>query len=129
MKIAATYENGAIAAAFAQTTQFKLYTLEHDRITQMEVVDFTSSGADDRITFLQKQGVGILVCDKISSDALLLLNTMGIAVFPGAYGEADLQVGALVAGLLTPVTEEKPQGCDCTSCDGNCSACHPHKTN
>lgn len=128
MKLAATYENGAIASAFAQTKQFKLYTLENDRITKIEVLDCEASCSDDRITFLKEHGVGILVCDKIASDVLLLLTTLGIAVFPGAYGDADLQVGALVAGLLTPVNDTKRQGCDRTTCDGNCSACHQVKT-
>ena len=48
---------------------------------------------------------------KSPATPFLLLSAMGIAVFPGAYGEADLQVGALVAGMLTPVSET-PQSCD-----------------
>lgn len=123
MIFAAAYDNGTIASRFEQAGQFKLYTLEDDRITRMEVLDCSASGQEARISFLKEHGVGILVCDKIASDALLLLSTMGIAVFPGAYGEADLQVGALVAGMLTPVNET-PQGCDSSACDGNCSACH-----
>ena len=122
MIFAAAYDNGTIASRFEQAGQFKLYMLEDDRITKMEVLDCSASGQDARISFLKEHGVGILVCDKIASDALLLLSTMGIAVFPGAYGEADLQVGALVAGMLTPVNET-PQGCDSSACDGNCSAC------
>lgn len=122
MKFAAAYDNGSIASRFEQAAQFKLYTLENDRITQMELLNCATAGQDARISFLKEHGVGILVCDKIASDALLLLSTMGIAVFPGAYGDADLQVGALVAGMLTPVSEQ-PQGCDSSACDGNCSAC------
>jgi predicted Fe-Mo cluster-binding NifX family protein len=121
MKIAAAYENGNIAPSFAQTAQFKIYTLENDRIENMEVLDCGSS--DSPVSFLKEQGVGILVCDKIDSAALLQLTAMGIAAFPGAYGEADLQVGALVAGLLTPVDDHTSPLCDSTSCDGNCSAC------
>ena len=122
MIFAAAYDNGTIASRFEQAGQFKLYTLEDDRITKMDVLDCSASGQDARISFLKEHGVGILVCDKIASDALLLLSTMGIAVVPGAYGEADLQVGALVAGMLTPVSET-PQSCDSSACDGNCSAC------
>lgn len=122
MIFAAAYDNGTIASRFEQAEQFKLYTLENDRITRMQVLDCKTPGQDARISFLEQHGVGILVCGKIASDALLLLSTMGIAVFPGAYGEADLQVGALVAGMLTPINET-PQGCDSSSCDGNCSAC------
>lgn len=122
MIFAAAYDNGTIASRFEQAEQFKLYTLENDRITQMQVLDCKTPGQDARISFLEQHGVGILVCGKIASGALLLLSTMGIAVFPGAYGEADLQVGALVAGMLTPISET-PQGCDSSSCDGNCSAC------
>ena len=122
MIFAAAYDNGTIASRFEQAGQFKLYTLEDDRITKMDVLDCSASGQDARISFLKEHGVGILVCDKIASDALLLLSAMGIDVFPGAYGEADLQVGALVAGMLTPVSET-PQSCDSSACDGNCSAC------
>ena len=122
MIFAAAYDNGTIASRFEQAGQFKLYTLEDDRITKMDVLDCSASGQEARISFLKEHGVGILVCDKIASDALLLLSAMGIAVFPGAYGEADLQVGALVAGMLTPVSET-PQSCDSSACDGNCRAC------
>ena len=35
MKIAAAYDNGEVCQDFAQTKQFKLYTIEDDHISHM----------------------------------------------------------------------------------------------
>ncbi len=123
MIIAATYEDGQIVQDFGQTKQFKLYTIEDDRITKMEVVDAAGSGQDALTGFLRQQGVGILACGGIGEDARMALMGAGIAVFPGAFGEADLQVGALLAGMLAPVQEET-----CGEHDHDGSACETCKS-
>lgn len=122
MNIAATYENGQITENFDQTEQFKLYTIDGNRISTMEVVSADGVvGCDALAAFLKVHDVGILVCGKLSPQAQMAVMQHGIAPFPGAYGDADLQVGALAAGLFAPVEPEP--SCDSTTCDGNCAAC------
>lgn len=61
MKIAAAYDNGTVCQDFAQTKQFKLYTIEDDHISQMEIVDT----AGDPAQCLKQHGAGLLVCGKL----------------------------------------------------------------
>ena len=63
MKIAAAYDNGTVCQDFAQTKQFKLYTIEDDHISQMEIVD----AAGDPAQCLKQHGAGLLVCGKLDS--------------------------------------------------------------
>lgn len=112
MIIAAAYENGMVCQDFARAAQVKLYTVEHDRVVKMEVVD-TDGG--DVTAFLKRCGVGILVCGRLDGATQAALMSSGIAVFPGAYGDADLQVGALLARMLTPV-EQPETACDSDAC-------------
>ncbi|MDO5784050.1 MAG: NifB/NifX family molybdenum-iron cluster-binding protein [Eubacteriales bacterium] len=110
MKFAAAYENGQICQDFSNTKQFKLYTVEDDRVVHMEVVDTGCCGAEALTGFLKAQGVGILVCGRLESAAQMALLTAGIAPFPGAYGDADMQVGALLVGMLEAEKKEKAEG-------------------
>lgn len=131
MKIAATYENGLIFQHFGHTEQFKIYTIENDRIVKMEVVDTNGSGHGALSKFLKDQGVGILICGGIGGGARMALMEAGIAVFAGAAGEADLQVGALLAGMLAPNPDvtcdhhDHGEGHSCGTC-GSHGTCGGH---
>lgn len=103
MKIAAAYDNGTVCQDFAQTKQFKLYTIEDDHISQMEIVD----AAGDPAQCLKQHGAGLLVCGKLDMMQQMALMQAGIAPFPGAYGEADMQVGALFVRMLESEKQEK----------------------
>lgn len=127
MKIAATYEDGQIFQHFGHSEQFKLYTVENDRITHIEVVDTNGSGHGALATFLKEHSVDILVCGGIGGGARAALMDAGIAVFAGASGEADLQVGALLAGMLAPNPDltcshhDHEEGHSCGTCgNGTC---------
>lgn len=127
MKIAATYENGQIFQHFGHTEQFKIYTVENDRIISMEVVDTDGSGHGALASFLQQQGVGILICGGIGGGARMALMDAGIAVFAGASGEADLQVGALLAGMLAPNPDVTCDHHDHAHGEGHsCGTCGSH---
>ena len=122
MKFAATYDNGQVGQDFAQTRQFKLYTIEDDRVVHMEVVE-TDGGSEQALTdVLKAQGAGILVCGKLSPAAQTALLLAGIAPFPGAYGDADMQVGALLVGMLEAEKKEAgaqpAEGCTEETCAG-----------
>ncbi|MDO4174225.1 MAG: NifB/NifX family molybdenum-iron cluster-binding protein [Eubacteriales bacterium] len=112
MKIAAAYENGQVCQQFDETKQFKLYTIEQDRVVSMDLVDLDApQGHAPRIALLKEQGAGLLVCGKISAAAQMELMQAGIAPFPGAYGDADMQVGALLVGMLESEKKVKMESC------------------
>lgn len=119
MKIAAAYENGQIYRDFATAPQFKLYTIEDDHIAQMELVD----AQEPRAAFLKEQGTSLLVCGKLDMAAQMELLQTGIAPFPGAYGDADMQVGALFVRMLESEKKVKEEeNCDRTQ-HSSCETC------
>ena len=124
MKIAAAYENGKICPHFADARQFKIYTIEEERIASMELVDTEGT---DSTACLKQHGVGMLVCGKIANDSYMQLMMSGIAVFAGAAGEADMEVGILTSQMLHPKSSEEieqEKGCDSPTCDGtSCEGC------
>lgn len=123
MKFAAAYENGQICQDFDNTKQFKLYTVEEDRVVHMEVVETEGGDAQALTGFLKAQGVGILVCGRLAPAAQMALLTAGIAPFPGAYGDADMQVGALLVGMLEAEKKEKGESIEGTAAGCTEEAC------
>ena len=100
MKIAVTYDNGQIFQHFGHTEQFKLYDVEDGKVTAQTVVDAEGEGHGALAQVLKAHGVDTLVCGGIGGGARTALAEAGIALYPGASGEADAQVAALLAGSL-----------------------------
>jgi len=100
MKIAVTYENGEIFQHFGRTEQFKIYTIEDGKITQMQVVDTNGNGHGALAGFLQNAGVDALICGGIGGGAQEALRSAGIKFYGGAAGKADEAVAALLDGNL-----------------------------
>ena len=100
MKIAVTYENGQVFQHFGHTEQFKIYTVEDGKIVSSEVVDTNGSGHGALAGFLGAYGVDTLICGGIGGGARVALAEAGIELYPGASGDADAQVAALLAGNL-----------------------------
>ena len=100
MKVAVTYENGQIFQHFGHTEQFKIYTVENDKVTAMQVVDTNGSGHGALVGFLQAQGVDTLICGGIGAGAQNALKQAGIRLYGGANGNADDAVNALLNGSL-----------------------------
>ena len=100
MKLAVTYENGQVFQHFGHTEQFKLYEVEDGKVVSAQVVDTNGSGHGALAGFLAAQGVEALICGGIGGGARNALAQAGIRLFPGAAGDADAQVNALLAGSL-----------------------------
>ena len=100
MKIAVTYENGQVFQHFGHTEQFKLYEVEDGRVVSSQVVDTNGSGHGALAGFLREYGVDALICGGIGGGARNALAQAGIQLYPGASGDADSQVEALLAGRL-----------------------------
>lgn len=100
MKIAVAYENGQVFQHFGHTEQFKIYEVADGKVVSSEVAPTNGSGHGELAGFLRERGVDTLICGGIGAGARIALAEAGIALYPGASGEADAQVVALLAGSL-----------------------------
>lgn len=100
MKIAVTYENGEVFQHFGHSEQFKIYETDQSSILSSKVVDTNGSGHRALAGFLKDYGIEVLICGGIGGGARTALAEAGITLYPGAKGDADEQVKALLAGNL-----------------------------
>ena len=100
MKIAVTYSNGEIFQHFGHTEQFKVYTVEGNKILFAEVIDTNGSGHGALAGFLAQNGVNALICGGIGGGAQMALAEVGIKLYGGVQGNADEAVNALLTGSL-----------------------------
>ena len=96
MKLGVTYENGQIFQHFGHTEQFKIYTVEDEKVVSSEVVDTNGSGHGALAGFLADNGVEVLICGGIGGGAQMALAEAGIKLFGGVSGDADAAVEALL---------------------------------
>ena len=101
MRIAVTYENGAIFQHFGHTEQFKIYDIEGEKIVSSQVVDTNGSGHGALAGFLEANKVNVLICGGIGGGAQMALAEAGIKLYGGVSGSADAAVDALIAGTLS----------------------------
>lgn len=101
MKIAVTYENGQVFQHFGHTGQFKVYEVADGKVVSSAVLPTNGSGHGALAGFLAQHGVDTLICGGIGGGARTALAEAGITLYPGASGEADAQVAALLAGSLS----------------------------
>lgn len=101
MKIAVTYENGQVFQHFGHTQQFKIYEVEEGKVLSTQIADTMGSGHGALAGFLKEHEVEVLICGGIGGGARTALAEAGIALYPGAEGEADAQVEAYLAGTLS----------------------------
>ena len=101
MEIAVTYENGQVFQHFGHTEQFKVYEVADGKVVSSAVLPTNGSGHGALAGFLRERGVDTLICGGIGGGARTALAEAGITLYPGASGEADAQVAALLAGSLS----------------------------
>jgi len=100
MKIAVTYSNGEIFQHFGHTEQFKVYTVEGNKILFAEVIDTNGSGHGALAGLLSQLDVDVLICGGIGGGAQMALAQAGIQLYGGVNGDADKAVESFVAGNL-----------------------------
>ena len=100
MKIAVTYSNGEIFQHFGHTEQFKVYTVDGDKILSAEVIDTNGSGHGALAGLLSQRDVDVLICGGIGGGAQMALAQAGIKLYGGVNGDADEAVESFVAGNL-----------------------------
>ena len=100
MKIAVTYENGNIFQHFGHCESFKIYEVEDGAVKSRQVVSAVGSGHGALAGFLSENGVDALIGGGIGGGARAALAEAGIRLYPGAAGNADDSVNALLSGKL-----------------------------
>ena len=100
MKIAVTYSNGEIFQHFGHTEQFKVYTVDGNKILSNEVIDTNGSGHGALAGLLSRLDVDVLICGGIGGGAQMALAQSGIQLYGGVNGDADKAVESFVAGNL-----------------------------
>ena len=135
MRIAVTYDGGAIFQHFGHTQQFKIYDVEHGRVTRSVVVDTNGSGHGALAAFLSAFQIDKLICGGIGGGAINALSQAGIDLYPGIDGSADMAVMQLIAGVLPKRTDVRcshhdhshGEGHDCGSHHSEGHSCGEHK--
>ena len=100
MKIAVTHENGNIFQHFGHCEEFKLYTVENNVVTDVQIIYPVEGGHGALSGFLKRHDVVELICGGIGAGARTALAEEGIKLFPGAEGDCDEAVIALLYGSL-----------------------------
>ena len=135
MRIAVTYDGGAIFQHFGHTQQFKIYDVENGRVTRSVVVDTNGSGHGALAAFLSAFQIDKLICGGIGGGAINALSQAGIDLYPGIDGSADMAVMQLIAGVLPKRTDVRcshhdhshGEGHDCGSHHSEGHSCGEHK--
>ena len=100
MKIAVTYENGEVFQHFGKTESFKVYTITNNKIVSSEIIGSNGNSHGSLAGYLKNLGVSGLICGGIGVGAREMLGSEGITVYPGASGNADDQIDALISNNL-----------------------------
>ncbi|MBR2188809.1 MAG: FKBP-type peptidyl-prolyl cis-trans isomerase [Eubacterium sp.] len=100
MKIAVTYDNGAVFQHFGKTEQFKVYEVEDGQVLYSEVIGTGGAGHEALAGYLAGVGADVLICGGLGSGAQQALAKARIQVCSGASGDADAAVAAFLRGEL-----------------------------
>ncbi|BDF77495.1 NifB/NifX family molybdenum-iron cluster-binding protein [Pyramidobacter piscolens] len=105
MKLAVTYENGAIFQHFGHTETVKIYTVENGKVGASEVIGTEGHGHGALAAFLKEKGVAALICGGLGGGAIAALQEAGISIYAGNQGSADEAAAKFAAGQLAANAE------------------------
>lgn len=132
MKIAVTYENGEVFQHFGHTKEFKVYTVEDNRVVSSEILGAGESGHEALAYLLGEHQIQALICGGIGAGAQMALEDAGVELCAGQSGPADEVVEAYLRGELVNTgancdhhDHEHEEGHDCGhDCGSGCGGCH-----
>ncbi len=101
MRIAVTYENGAIFQHFGHTEQFKVYDVADGKVVSSQVVGTGGQGHGALAEVLYALRADVLICGGIGGGARMALAEVGVELLGGVSGDADAAVEAYLAGHLS----------------------------
>lgn len=127
MKIAIPFENENIFGHFGHSPAFKIYEIENGKITAMRILPTLGSGHGALAGFLASLGADTLICSGIGTGAKTALSEVGITVYGGVSGNADIAVHSFLAGKLEydenahcDHHEHGEHNCGSHNCGGSC---------
>lgn len=100
MRIAVTYENGAVFQHFGRTEQFKVYDVENNKIIKTEVIGTNGYEHGALAGVLLAVKADVLICGGIGSGSQMALGEANIKLYGGVSGNADDAVKDFLAGNL-----------------------------
>ena len=100
MKAAVTYDKGNIFQHFGRTEEFKVYTIEDNKVVSSEVVNSNGRGHGELVQVLKEIGADVLICGGIGEGARNALLENGIKLYAGAEGNCDEKAEQLLNGEL-----------------------------
>lgn len=106
MKIAVTYENGMIFQHFGHTQFMKIYeTDENLDIQSFQIVSMGEHSHHDIASYIKELGVDTLICGGIGQGAVDAINRVGITLYAGNSGNADMNVIKFLSGEMKKNSE------------------------
>ena len=122
MRIAVTYESGAVFQHFGHTEQFMLYDVENGAVVGTQLVASGGRGHGLLAGYLKEASVDALICGGIGMGAQMALAEAGIKLYAGVQGNADEAAKALAEDRLACDPEAR---CDRRERrDGDCGRDH-----
>lgn len=100
MKIAIPVKNDVIYQHFGMASQFKVYTIENNRVAHTETLISEGRGHGTKLDLLLSNGIHCVICGGIGEGAITGINRAGIELIVGVSGTADEAVTAYLAGGL-----------------------------
>jgi len=100
VKIAVTYSNGLIEQHFGQTKEFKVYTIEDNKIVNQEIVSTLGYAHGTLINLLVSNQINTLICGGLGQGAKDLLSRANISLLPGVNKSADEAVNDYINNSL-----------------------------
>lgn len=100
MKLAVTYENGAVFQHFGHTEQFKIFEINNKEILSSEIVNTNGSGHGALAGLLKSLNVDVLICGGIGGGAKIALEENGIKLYGGVNGNVDDVVSSFLNDSL-----------------------------
>lgn len=126
MRIAVTHENNEVFQHFGRCSQFKIYDILDENITNSYILETNGTGHGALAGLLCNEKVDVLICGGIGQGARVALNTVNIQICPGTTGNCDTLVESYISGNLVfdPNTEchhhDHEHTCDHTHSIGKC---------
>lgn len=109
MKVAVTYENGMIFQHFGKTRYMKIFDIDGDNIKSFDIVSMGENSHHSIASYIKELGVDTLICGGIGQGAVDALNSLGITIYAGNSGNADVAIFELLDGRL-----KKNSNANCT---------------
>ena len=126
-RIAVPYSEGQVFQHFGKATQFKIYTIDDEKVISSEVVQTENKSHEDLALWFVFQGVNAVLCGNIGAGMLGALAGCGIVALAGVSGDADEAVRKLIAGTLETTQQANCAGhggsCGGGGCHGGCHGC------